>query len=49
MPIKTKSDKICVMKSCQNLRFKDKLLCHNHWRLRRKLYSYKQKYGELLE
>jgi len=35
------------MNSCQNLRYQDKLLCHNHWRIRDKLYTYQIKYGDL--
>ncbi len=43
----TKPAAKCVMKHCQNLRYKYSLLCHNHWRLRDKLYTYRYKYGDL--
>ena len=39
----------CIYYGCQNLRYEDKLLCHNHWRIREKLYSYRKKYGDLKE
>jgi len=44
-----KSDTKCVMKSCQNLRYQDNLLCYNHWQIKDQLYSYRYQYGDLKE
>ena len=46
-PSGKKLEKMCVMLNCQNVRFKDKLLCHNHYVIRYKLYTYRKKYGDL--
>lgn len=42
-----KSNTKCIMKHCQNIRYQDKLLCHNHYVIRDKLYSYRYTYGDL--
>ena len=36
-----KSKTKCAMYQCQNLRYQDKLLCHNHHRIKDKLFSFK--------
>ncbi len=42
-----KSNKLCVMKDCQNLRYQGKLLCYNHYQIKDKLYTYRIEYGDL--
>lgn len=39
----------CVMKSCFNIRYQDKLLCYNHYQIKDKLFTYRYKYGDLKE
>ena len=36
-----KSDRKCVMDKCHNLRYQDQLLCHNHYRIKDTLYTYR--------
>ncbi len=32
----------CIMKDCENQKYKDKYMCEKHWKGRRKLKNYKQ-------
>jgi len=34
----------CIIKGCNEKRYKDKLMCEKHWKLRRKKKSYKEDY-----
>lgn len=41
--MKENEDKVkCIMKGCNNPRFKDKLMCEKHWKKRRKNRTYKE-------
>lgn len=44
-----KSKRKCVMYQCQNLRYMHNLLCYNHYQIKDKLFTYRNKYGDLKE
>ena len=35
-------EKPCIMKGCNKKRYKNKLLCEDHWKKRRKQRNYKE-------